>query len=216
LLAPVVKQLQEAAAEADQIAAEKPAVATSLRVLEKAAQDAVQSLTTDRRPLAAPPSGWVSPGAVRPGTAPALLSALVMHGLRLAETDDPLRRADCCTRIADDLVRTILTASATGDADQAFRLGKHLGVVMDRGVDSNLTRAEATATEEARVEEIQRVSERATQATEVLEQNLEEAPDTARPGLERALEASGHNRDRSSEKWKGKGKSKGKGKGGRP
>jgi hypothetical protein len=217
-LPPVVKQLQETAETADRIAEEAPAdLRNSLRAMGSAAREASQLLMTDRSPARPPPSGWVSPGAVRQGTPRALLGALVMQGLRLAETDDPLRRADCCSDIADNLVQTILVASATGDTEQASWLGKHLGEVMDRGVERNLARAQVIDAEGARKAEVERVSQRSAQATAALERNLERAPAAARAGLQRALEASGHGeRNGQESRGKGKGKNKGKGKGNRP
>jgi hypothetical protein len=135
-----------------------------------------------------------------------LLASLVYGGLDLAELDDPLRRADRCTDVADALVQSIVLA---GDSEQASRLGNHLGTVLDRGVADNLASAAMVAGDEKRRAELERIRDRAERATAALEDNLERAPALARKALERALEASEQGRERAAAAGaKGKGKLK--------
>jgi hypothetical protein len=134
------------------------------------------------------------------------LATLVTNGLKLAQADDPLSRADYCSDIADQLVETILNASHEGNKEQTAQLGKHLGDVMERGVAGNLARVSLAGADKDRVADFERVSQRAVGASKSLERNLERAPDAAKAGLERALAASSHGREKAMQASKGKGK----------
>jgi hypothetical protein len=135
-----------------------------------------------------------------------LLAALVRDGLRLAEEQTPLRRAGCCADLADRLARSIALASAGPDPEQAARLGRCLGDVLDDGVAGNLARVRVEDLDEAQRVELEQVHQRAGRATAVLEGNLAQAPAAAQPGLRRALEASRHGREQAENAGKGKGK----------
>lgn len=200
-VAGAVRRLREAERQARQeSAAALPAVGDYLRQLAAAADHAIKALED-----ADPPPALLD--APRPGSAPRpQLDALVMNGLRLCAEKDPLRRADFCTDVADQLVQTILQASATGDTDQASRLGGYLGQLMDVGVARNLESAEDL--EGGRLDQWEEIGVRAAKATDILERNLENAPAAARPGLQKALEAS--NAGRMQIEDPGKGKRKGK------
>lgn len=208
VVARLVRELQQSASVTDQAATERTgSIGEELRVLARSTRQAAESLANDNLD----PERVPDAPAPKPGKAYNLAGALVFHGLRLAREDDPLRRADTCTDIADSLVQTILEASVAGEEYRATRLGQQLGAVMDRGVSANLVRVVASTTDSQRLAEAERISRRAGNATSALERNLERAPAAARPGLERALEASSHGRERAMQAGKGKGKGKGKG-----
>jgi hypothetical protein len=178
-----------------------PALGDQLRVLAVAARSGSRALSEDRQLLGPP-----LPTATPPRS---LLGALVLDGLLLAEEDDPLRRAQYCTDLSDRLVARILQASATGDTDQAARMGSYLGQIMELGVVFNLESMPAPGPDDPRRQEWEQIGERAVQATDALEHNLEQAPELARPVLEKALEAADQARAKAKTEHKGP---KGKGK----
>jgi hypothetical protein len=101
-----------------------------------------------------------------------LLSALVMNGLRLAEESDPLKRADCCSDLADHLLKAIVTASVKGDQHNVSALGLHLGEFVERGVSANLARVPSN---DPRVAELKEVMQRTNQILIALDTTLDQA-----------------------------------------
>ena len=186
LLPPLTAQLAETARAADGAPALAGA-APGLRVLANAAREAGRSLSAQTPPPEPRAPAWQP---ARTGLLRDLLGAVVVEGLRLAEADDPLRRADCCTAVAEHLVQGILLAAADGDADRSECLGGFLGSVMDRGVAVNLERFHATEPPALRRAEAEQIGGRSAQAMEVLQRNLAQAPPAAQAGLEKALNAS--------------------------
>lgn len=206
-LEPVVRQLRETVGTVQQTAAEvAPEAAVPLQTMHAAATDALAVLQ-EGRPAAAMP-------AVEPVAEDAdLHTLLVVQGLRLAEEEDPLKRAECCADVGDHLVRAVLDASLSSDVDLAAWYGRQLGSVLDRGVAGNLARVKVKEDAPAELAEFRRVYERGARATAVLEENLRQAPPAAQEGLERALEASrpphvgpGGNKPEPGKKGKGPGK----------
>lgn len=141
----------------------------------------------------------------RSGTRRDLLGTLVLQALPLAEEDDPLRRADHCNAVAEQLVQGILLASSDGDTTRAEQLGGLLGEVLDRGIAPNLERIDLQDADPPRLADAERVEQRSGQAVEVLQRNLEKAPPAAQPGLQKALEAVGKEKP-PGHPGKGKGK----------
>jgi hypothetical protein len=176
-----------------------PAVAELLRPLGTAARDAAAAIQADRPAAEAPRTP--APGAAQP-----LLTVLVVQGLRLAEEEDPLRRADLSAELAHHLSQAVVLLAAGGDADQASDLSASLGELMDVGVAENLDRAEKADVKGARRAEAEQVQQRASQAVEALKRNLAHAPEAARAGLERALKASAEGWERSQRDGGSKGK----------
>jgi hypothetical protein len=198
----VVQQFERMEREARRAAdGALPALGDHLRILAVAARDGSQALTAEDKLLPPPVAPSVPPRS--------LLGALVSNGLLLAEEDDPLRRAQYCTDLSDRLVARILQASATGDTDQASQMGKYLGQIMELGVVYNLENVSPLELEGPRRQEWERIGERAAQATDALERNLDQAPEAAKPVLEKALEAADQGRAQAKTEYKGP---KGKGK----
>jgi len=188
LVAELVRQLDRSALEADRAAdAALPGAAEGLRNLASASRTAGGDLTA----RAAEPSELRSPAwqPAQSGTLRDLLGTLVLQALLLAEEDDPLRRADHCNAVAEQLVQGILLASSGGDTSRAEQLGGLLGHVMDRGIAPNLERLDLKNADPPRLADAERVEQRSGQAMAVLQRNLEKAPPAAQPGLQKALEA---------------------------
>lgn len=140
------------------------------------------------------------------GSSTPLLVSLVLQGLKLADENDPLRRADLCSELALFLAPNVVLLSARGDEQLAGEMGACLGELLDRGVEKNLGRAESADAKGSRLEESQAVRGRSEQAVVILEQNLSSASPEARAGIERAVEASNSKHDRTKKAGKGKGK----------
>jgi len=70
-----------------------------------------------------------------------LIETLVQEGLRLAQTDDPLKRADCCNGMARHLAHEIQDAATHREGNRVSELGHHLHAVLKNGVAANLISA---------------------------------------------------------------------------
>jgi hypothetical protein len=195
-------QLKQAADQSDRAALSAgPGARLGLRNLSDAARTASRSLSGDGLPGDLKSPAWQP---ARSGTTRDLLGTVVLHGLRLAEENDPLRRADSCNEVAEHLVQGILLASGGGDTERAGKLGGFLGSLMDRGVAPNLQRFQDSAPADARIKEAEQVGERSVRAVEVLQEKLERAPAVAQPGLQKALEMSSNPQPSLSHDGKGK------------
>src|SRR5205807_1487309 len=162
------QQLQETVSAAERAARESaPAARPSLETVRTTARGAVAALRGG-------PSNEPPPPAELPPAADGrrdLLGLLVAQGLRRAEDDDPLCRADYCADIGDSLAQTILLADGP-DAEEAGNLGRQLGDVLDRGVAANLRQVDTGEDDAERLAEFRRVSERGSRAVAVLRQKL--------------------------------------------
>ena len=177
-------ELRETEQEAERTAVQAPVAAEPLRRLARTAGEASRFLQNTKLDLHAH-----KPRAPEPSSF--LVETLVVQGLRLADENDPLKRAEVCTDVADDLVRTIMEASrSASDRDEMVKLGTYLGAVMDQAVDGNLKRVQVNAEDEQRRAEYDRIRQRAGQTVENLERNLLDAPALTRPALEQAIQAS--------------------------
>lgn len=167
------------------------ALAQRLRTQDDDLQDRLRLAPTDWRTLLQPlqkanretvgvMGEGLAPAAPDPGDVAAipggsdyrrlLLSGLVMNGLRLAEEIDPLKRADCCSDVADVLLQAIVTASVKGDQENVSALGKHLGDFLERGVSVNLARVPSN---DPRVTELKQVMLRTNQILIALDKTVE-------------------------------------------
>jgi len=201
VLPDVIKRLQATEAHARVLERDAlPIVVDRVRSIEATASEAQHALQTgrqfDQKALAQLP----------PNETP-LLAMLVRQGLRLTATDDAFQRADLCADLAQPLAQNLVLVSVTGDDQSVAEIGQGLDELMSRGVADNLERVEGAAVSDRQRDEVKQVRERAAQVTSALESNFSRAPATAKPGLQRAMEASQNGRDRAAQGGKGKGKS---------
>jgi hypothetical protein len=143
---------------------------TLLQPMQKANRQSLDVLAADK--VLARPQVEVPPSI--PGGSDyrrLLLSALVMNGIRLAEETDPLKRADCCSDLADHLLQAIVTASVKGDDHNVSALGKNLGEFVDRGISVNLARVSVN---DPRVAELKDLMQRTTHIMLALDRTLEQ------------------------------------------
>jgi hypothetical protein len=179
----LVKELRQTERDAEETAAQKPAAAEPLRRLAGTAHNATLALNN-------PDVDLPKPTTKPPEARGLLVETLVVQGLKLADENDPLKRADVCSDVADSLVRTIMEASQSGsDRREMEKLGTYLGVMMDQGVGRNLDRVDPSADPKRR-REFERVRRRAGETMAELESATQDAPPPARPALEQALQAS--------------------------
>jgi hypothetical protein len=179
LLQALAQQLRSQDVAMQQRLRAKPADwVTLLQPIQKATRQTADSLTVHHGIPQSPPH---APEAIPGGSdyRGLLLSALVMNGLRLAEESDPLKRADCCSDVADHLLQAIVTASVKGDQHNVSTLGRHLGEFVERGVSANLARV---PNDDPRVAELKNVMQRTNQIMLALDQTLEQASAKGPPG----------------------------------
>jgi hypothetical protein len=106
-----------------------------------------------------------------------LIQGLVRSGLRLAAEDDPLRRADYCNRVAEDLADEIQRAVSEKDRGRATDLGLHLQAVLVRGVAGNLKQARSTLPPDSPGElKVRSVGEDLLRSLKPLQDKLDRAP----------------------------------------
>lgn len=101
-----------------------------------------------------------------------LLATVVARSLRLAEEEDPLRRADHCNEVADHFAEAVAVASAQGDAARAERLGTHLSHLLHRGVAGNVKQLEPEKLDSRRLAQWRGVQARAHLIGTTLEKGL--------------------------------------------
>jgi hypothetical protein len=182
MLVPLAEHLRQTAREAERLGPEQPALCrmgTAAREVERVLLGASRGSPAprDRRQPERGPEPHV------------LLEVLVVQGLRLAEEDDPLRRADRCTDVTDSLMRALLHAEDGDDAAEMARLGTCVGLFVDRAVGENLGRVEPEEADPVRRAERERVRRRAADAADAAERGLERVPGAVRPALEQVVRA---------------------------
>jgi hypothetical protein len=179
----LVAEFQQTATKTEQAAKQKPAAAEPLLRVSLAAGRAFRLLNNPIVQLPPPKQPQAPEGP--------LLEALVLHGLVLADENDPLKRAEVSTDVADNLVRTILESSQRGsDRDEMEKLGTYLGAVMNRGVNGNLDRVDPKTLDAKRQADYERLKQRAAEMMARFQRNMQDAPPHSRQGLQQAFQAS--------------------------
>lgn len=145
-----------------------------------------------------------------------LVAQVVDQSLKLANETDPIRRAEYCTAVANRISQTIELSANRGESRQSEILGGYLGDIIDYGVMANLEAYKPVGPDDPRRAEVARVKKTGLRAVEVLERKLESAPDAAREGLVRALEAKKHGRRKGPPAGRGPPPGKGPPPGGGP
>jgi hypothetical protein len=188
----IADELRRSADELTTVSAQlPPAVGDLLHPLFATCCDAGEAIRQGKPP-AAPATDWPNP--------PTPLEAVAAQTIRMADTADPLARADESVRLAAVLAQSVTVLSVAGLPDDAARVGESIDAVLDRGVAANLERVERADPDGKLRKQVAEVRERAGRATEVLEKNLAKAPPAARVGLERALAASDSGRAKATGK----------------
>lgn len=117
-----------------------------------------------------------------------LIQALVRSGLKLAEEDDPLKRADYCTDLAQRFAREIQEAAEGKEGARAAELGKHFYDVMKLGVASNLKTVRlSTPAGSTRELEMHRLSDQTSKMLQPVEEQLQRSADADSEHMGQAL-----------------------------
>ncbi|HYT89294.1 MAG TPA: hypothetical protein VEL76_11365 [Gemmataceae bacterium] len=131
-----------------------------------------------------------------------LLRKLVEGAVRLAAEDDPLKRANYCSDLAEGLAQEAQKAVLAKDSVRANVLGGHLQGLLVRGVAENLNRARGLLPPNSpRLPEMRRVGERGDAVMLPLQEELDrmsekeeamqpllDAVNTGRAAVKRAAE----------------------------
>ena len=144
-------ELRKSEKKTQEAAARKQVAAEPLLRCSVADHKAADSL--ERPAVAQPPK---HPKAV--ANAP-LVETFVASALSLAGENDPLRRAEVFTDVADSLIHTLQeTTQHGGDENEVKKLNLDLQVVMSRAVRHNLDRFNVQAADPARRADFERVN----------------------------------------------------------
>lgn len=131
--------------------------------------------------------------------APAL--ALVQFAITFASEGDAVAKADACANSVKQLMPFMMLYLAEDSIQERGEMGQQFGEMIQFGVYKPLEVAAAQEPAPPVMVEAERVFENAGKALLEIEKNWQQAPDAAKVGLERALDAT----------WQGWQKSKGKG-----
>ncbi len=120
-----------------------------------------------------------------------LVQALVHGGLRLAGENDPLKRADYCTGLAECLVDEMRQAADDRETARVAELGQHLHALLEHGVAANLSTARDAIPPGSMEEKgLQDLQERTARVLRPLEERLQRNGDPeGRDDLLRARKA---------------------------
>lgn len=181
----VAMNLMARQAEASRLAADRlPLVSELLASVSQASGDAAREL--DMTSSGTPCGAEFAPAQLANNS---LVAACVARSVSLATEPDPLGRAEHSSEFARQLSEAIVFASLRGETAPAEELGGYLGEVVEQAVQPNLKLVDLKGADAARRERFEAVQATSRQAISMLHKNLERAPQAAKPGLERALEA---------------------------
>jgi hypothetical protein len=133
-------------------------------------------------------------------------TALVQFAIAYSSEADPVAKADFCADYVQRLMPTMMLCLAEDTSPERDDMGQQFGEMIRFGIYRPLEVVTAKAPPQAVMIEATRIAQNADQAVEVMESHLKQAPKTARPGLERAIEAS--KKGKAHEKKAGKTKDK--------
>jgi hypothetical protein len=104
-----------------------------------------------------------------------LIQTLVHGSLRLATEDDPLKRAEQCNGLAEQLAAAIRQAAECRDTTRVVELGQHLHALLEQGIAANLRTARKQIPPGSTLEkQLERVRKQAADLVQPLEEQLEE------------------------------------------
>jgi hypothetical protein len=112
------------------------------------------------------------PPRAAPSSTVALLDSLVNGSLKVADEDDPLRRAHHCTDVAGQFAKELARASKGNNRARAERLAGYLDRVWQQGVTANLARIPLDNLTEKRLGEVHLLRDRADRINQDLEAQM--------------------------------------------
>lgn len=116
-------------------------------------------------------------------------AALVQFALTASSAADPVVKAELCAEYVQRLMPTMRLYLADESAPQRAQMGQQFGELLQHGVYTPLELAAAKEPPAPIKLQAERIIESAAQAVADMQKDLETAPADARPGWEKALEA---------------------------
>jgi DNA anti-recombination protein RmuC len=105
-----------------------------------------------------------------------LIEVLVENSIRLAEEDDPLRRAQYCNGLVERFSAAMKTATQKQDLGRVEELGQHVHDLLSQGMAANLRSARQRAPESSTMErDLQSVRAQTEQSLAPVEEQLQQA-----------------------------------------
>jgi DNA anti-recombination protein RmuC len=105
-----------------------------------------------------------------------LIEVLVENSIRLAEEDDPLKRAQYCNGLVERLSAEMKTATQKQDLGRVEELGQHVHDLLSQGMAANLRSARQRAPESSTMErDLQSVRAQTEQSLAPVEEQLQQA-----------------------------------------
>lgn len=186
VLKPLIADLKDTQTEAGRLERDAaPGVGGPLRLLVKTAATAVKALQKPQEVALFDPVPEQPPVEIGSRS---LLKVMVEQSLLVVAEDDPVRRADHSTRVANSLAQAILDRADTADEEEARQLGKSLEAIVERAVNPNLELIDPKEANGGRKKEAEAVRQRVGQAFAAVKQRLPNMPPPARMALERMIE----------------------------
>jgi hypothetical protein len=115
-------------------------------------------------------------------------TTLVLFAITASNESDPVAMADVCAECIHQLMPCVLLSLADEANPHQTELGQQFGELIRHGIYAPLATATANDSSPQMTDKAERILERTTQAVDVMEKNLQQAPAAERIGLQRAIE----------------------------
>jgi hypothetical protein len=165
-----------------------PATAPGLPKVVEDQRAALQSATQQARDLVDRPEDAPARKAARTEvTSPS--AALVNFAVAYGAEADPIARADVCADCVQRLMPSMMLCLAEDASPQRLEMGQEFGTLIQHGIYAPLAVAAAKEPPQPVKDQVSRIYQSAAQTVAGMEENLQQANENARPGLQRALDA---------------------------
>jgi hypothetical protein len=149
---------------------------------------ALQSATSQARELVDRPEDASAKKAARTEMiSPA--AALVQFAVAYGAEADPITRADVCADYVQRLMPSMMLCLAEDASPQRLEMGQEFGTLIHYGIYAPLALATAKEPPQPVKDQVSRIYQSAAQTVAGMEEHLQQANENARPGLQRALDA---------------------------
>jgi hypothetical protein len=203
---PVISGLRRAGEDSAKLAKSLPdSVAGSIREMGEQAEHLVAALEegADAGPAPAP-----EPPASTDSRS--VLNVLVTTSLQSAQEEDPVRRAEQSTQVADTLTQQIIKRGDRIEPEEVARLAGQLEKVMEQAVGANLAGINPEVLDPVRLKQLQAAQERAGAVLDQMGPDMvQQLPQKARENILRAIKVAReikkpHGRDNHGKEKHGK------------
>jgi hypothetical protein len=149
---------------------------------------ALQNATTQARDLIDRPEDAPARKAART-EAVSPSAALVQFAVAYAAEAEPIGKADVCADGVQRLLPSMMLCLAEDASPRGLEMGQQFGALIQHGIYAPLAVATAQEPPQAVKDQVSRIYQSAAQTIADMEENLKHANENARPGLQRALDA---------------------------